>query len=343
MKLVMIGFGVVGQGLAEILRAKRDDLQTRHGFAPTIVGVATRSRGSLLRLDGLDPDGLLAAMLSGGLDAYPDAAGLERGLLPQDILTASGADVMVETSYTNLDTAQPALDYCRAALNANMHVVMANKGPVALAYDELAELAARHGKHLGFEATVMAGTPSLRLALNALAGCEIREARGILNGTTNYILTEMESGMSYANALAQAQALGYAEADPGGDVDGWDAAAKALIVARAVFGVPLSLSDLDVSGISAITPEDVAAARAAGERWKLIAHVTLEGGSVRAQRIPISHPLAGVSGPTNAITYTTDLLGDVTLVGPGAGRQQTGFGLLADLLDIQRDHLSRKP
>jgi homoserine dehydrogenase len=343
MQLVLIGFGVVGQGLVEILRDKRDNLQTRYGFAPTIVGVATRSRGSLLRLDGLDFDALLAAMQSGSLDAYPDTDGLERGLSPQDILTASGADVMVESSYTNLETAQPALDYCRAALNAGMHVVMANKGPVALAYDELASLAKQRGKRLLFEASVMAGTPSLRLALSALAGCEIREARGILNGTTNYILTQMEGGMNYADALAQAQSLGYAEADPSGDVDGWDAAGKALIVARSVFGAPLTMSDLDVSGISAITSEDVEAARAAGERWKLIAHVTPTGGSVRAQRIPVSHPLAGVSGPTNAITYSTDLLGDVTLVGAGAGRKQTGFGLLSDLLDIHTNDLFRTP
>jgi homoserine dehydrogenase len=253
MKIVLIGFGVVGQGLAEILRDKAGDLQARYGFAPQIVGVATRSRGSLRRAAGLAPDALLAAMQAGGLDAYPDADGLERGLTPEAIITGSGADVMVETSYTNLDTAQPALDYCRAALRAGLHVVMANKGPVALAYDELAALAAQHQRQLRFEATVMAGTPSLRLALQALAGCEIREARGILNGTTNYILTQMEGGMAYADALAQAQQLGYAEADPSGDVDGWDAAGKALIIARAVFGAPLTLADLDVSGISQIS------------------------------------------------------------------------------------------
>lgn len=339
MKIVLIGFGVVGQGLVEILRDKAETLDARYGLSAQIVGVATRSRGSLLRPDGLDADALLTAMQTGSLDAYPDATGLERGLSPQDLIARSGADVMVETSYTNFDTAQPALDYCRAALNAGQHVVMANKGPVALAYDELSALAAQHGKRLGFEATVMAGTPSLRLALNALAGCEIREARGILNGTTNYILTQMEGGMAYADALAQAQALGYAEADPSGDVDGWDAAGKALIIARSVFGAPLTMADLDVSGISQLTADDVEAARAAGERWKLIAHVTPTGGSVRAQRMPVDHPLAGVSGPTNAITYSTDLLGDITLVGPGAGRQQTGFGLLADLIGIHTSDL----
>lgn len=338
MKLILIGFGVVGQGLVEILRDKAAELKAAYRFEPQIVGVVTRSRGSLLCAGGLDMNALLAAMQTGSLATYPDAAGLERGLPPETIIARSGADVMVETSYTNLNTAQPALDYCRAALRAGQHVVMANKGPVALAYEELAKLAGEQGRKLRFEATVMAGTPSIRLAQSALAGCEIREARGILNGTTNYILTEMERGMAYNAALAQAQALGYAEADPSGDVDGWDAAAKALIIARAVFGTPLRMSDLDVSGISNIRQSDVEAAREAGERWKLIAHVTREGGSVNAQRIPVSHPLAGVSGPTNAITYTTDLLGDVTLVGPGAGRAQTGFGLLSDLIEIQTDN-----
>ena len=182
----------------------------------------------------------------------------------------------------------------------------------------------------------MAGTPSLRLALQALAGCEISEARGIINGTTNYILTQMEGGMSYTDALGQAQTLGYAEADPTADVDGWDAAGKALILAAALFGKQLRLSDMEVKGISSISADDVAAASAAGERWKLIAHVTPKGASVQPTRIPIGHPLAGVSGGTNAVTFKTDLLGEITLVGAGAGRKQTGFALLADLLDLQR-------
>jgi homoserine dehydrogenase len=189
---------------------------------------------------------------------------------------------------------------------------------------------------LAFEATVMAGTPSIRLAKEALAGCKISEVRGILNGTTNYILTQMESGIAYNDALAQAQQLGYAEADPTADVEGWDAAGKTLIVANAVFGKQLALSDLNVKGISEILQSDVEAARKAGERWKLIARVTPEGGSVQPVRLPVSDPLANVFGTTNAITYTTNLLGSVTLVGAGAGRLQTGFGLLSDLIAVQR-------
>jgi homoserine dehydrogenase len=243
---------------------------------------------------------------------------------------------MVESSHTNLQSGQPALDYCYAALESRKHVVLANKGPVAVAYAELLEKARQANKRVLFEGTVMAGTPSIRLAMEALAGCTIREARGILNGTTNYILTQMEGGMSYADALAQAQQLGYAEADPAGDVDGWDAAGKAIILAAALFNKKLTLADMDVTGISGISADDVEAAKNAGEKWKLIAHITREGGYVAPALVPLSNPLAAVSGATNAITYSTDLLGDVTLVGAGAGRLQTGFALLSDLLAIGR-------
>ncbi|MDX2139717.1 MAG: homoserine dehydrogenase [Chloroflexota bacterium] len=336
MKFALIGFGTVGQGFVEILRDKRAALQSEHGFAPQIVAVATRSRGSLYAPNGLDFDALLSAIAAGHLDHYPDAPGLQRNLPTLDLIHMCGADVLLEAAPTDLQTAQPALDHCYAALDSGMHLVLANKGPIALAYNELRQRAAQAGKRLLFEGTVMAGTPSLRLALQALAGCTITEARGIINGTTNYILTQMESGMSYADALAQAQALGYAEADPTADVDGWDAAGKALILAAALFNRQFTLADFDVQGISSITLEDVAAARAAGERWKLIARVTANGGSIQPVRIPMSHPLAGVSGGTNAITYTTDLMGEITLVGSGAGRIQTGFALLSDVLDLQR-------
>lgn len=336
MKLALIGFGTVGQGLAEILRDRAADLRDRYGFSAALVAVATRRHGTLCCPAGLRPDALLAAAARGSLDYYPDAPGLTRGLDTPALIHASGADVLVEASPTDLASAQPALDHCRAAFDAGLHVVLANKGPLALAYDELRAQAARAGRQLGFEATVMAGTPALRLALDALAGCRVLAARGILNGTTNYILTQMEDGLPYADALAQAQALGYAEADPTADVDGWDAAGKALILARVVFGSPLTLADMDVQGISALTPADIAAARAAGARWKLVAQVTPAGGSVGPARLPLADPLAGVSGTTNAITYTTDLLGAVTLSGPGAGRLQTAFGLLADLLHIHK-------
>jgi len=334
MRLVLIGFGTVGQGLIDILRDKAADLRTRWGFVPVVVGVATRSRGMLYH-----PDGLELAVLNAhaaDLTTYPDTPGLLRDRDAAWLAAHAPADVLIEASPTDLHTGQPALGYVQAALTAGKHVVTANKGPIAVAYAELRDLARQHGRRLLFEGTVMAGTPSLRLAHEALAGCTIYEARGILNGTTNYMLTQMEAGLSYVEALAQAQALGYAEADPTADVDGWDAAGKGIILAAALFGVRLTLDQMSVTGISGLTEADLATARAAGERWKLIVRVTPDGGSVQPIRLPLTHPLAGVSGGTNAVTYTTDLLGEITLVGPGAGRQSTGFALLADLLALTR-------
>jgi homoserine dehydrogenase len=336
MRLLMIGFGVVGQALTRILHEQADELARAHDFMPQIVGVATRQRGTLAHPGGLNPVDLLAAIRQGHLDHYPDQPGLSRGGDTLDLIHRAQADVLIEVSASNLQTAQPALDYCRAALDSGKHVIMANKGPMALAYPELAERAERAERFLGFEATVMAGTPSLRLGREALAGCRILAARGILNGTTNYILTQMTAGLPYAEALAQAQALGYAEADPTADVEGWDAAGKALILASVLFDRQLTFDSMAVRGISGLTAADIAAAQSAGERWKLIAEVTPDGAQVQPVRLPISHPLAQVSGATNAITYTTDLLGEVTLIGPGAGPEATAFGLLADLLAAQR-------
>ena len=336
MKIALIGFGNVGQGLAQILRGRAGSLAAEQDFRPVLVAVATRSRGTLVNPNGLDPAALLDAIAAGGLDHYPVAPGLDRGWDAARIARELDADVLVEASPSDLQTGGPALGLCHAAFASGKHVVLANKGPVAVAYAELMDAARAAGKRLLFEATVMAGTPSLRLALEALAGAGITRARGIINGTTNYILTQMEEGMSFADALAQAQAIGYAEADPTADVDGWDAAGKARILSAALFGKPRTFGEMRVEGISKLTLEDVAAARAAGERWKLIADITPDALTVAPARIPLTHPLAGVMGGTNAITYTTELLGDVTLVGAGAGGIQTGFGLLSDLLALQR-------
>ncbi len=336
MKLLLIGFGVVGQGFAEILRDKAAELARAHDFAAEVIGVVTASKGSLYRSGGLEIDSLLAAAAAGSFERYPEEPGLRRGMTAGDMIAAGEADALIEASPTNLETAQPALGLCHQALDAGLHLVLANKGPVALDYASLNAKARAKGSELRFEATVMAGTPTMQMAREGLAGCRIHSARGILNGTTNYILTEMESGMSYDAALAQAQALGYAEADPSGDVDGWDAAGKALILANALFGADLRMSDLDVGGISAISASDIAEAKAVGQRYKLIASATPDGGEVKAIRLPWDNPLASVSGATNAITLSTDLLGDITLIGAGAGRLETGAAILSDLLAIQR-------
>ncbi len=183
----------------------------------------------------------------------------------------------------------------------------------------------------------MSGTPVLR-AGRQLLPAGIRRVDGILNGTANYILTKLEGGTTYADALAEAQARGYAEADPTADVEGHDAVAKVVILSRHLLGADLTVADVDRQGITRLTGEDMTAARTAGERWKLIGSVERDGGRVRAsvrpRRLAQDHPLASVAGATNAVTFTTEILGEVTMSGPGAGRRETGYAVLLDLLAI---------
>jgi homoserine dehydrogenase len=344
MNLALIGFGTVGQGLAEILRDKADFLRDTLGFEARVVAVADMLKGALYHPNGLDVAALLDAVkTTGSLEDYPDTPGLQRGWDSLKTIRDTNADTIVEVSYTDVKTGQPAIDYCRAAFAAGKNVVMSNKGPVSLAYAELAALAAENGVRWGYEGTVMSGTPALRMPLTALAGNDIREVRGIFNGTTNFILTKMEEGLTYEDALAQAQALGYAEADPTADVEGYDAQGKVVILANVVMNAPLKKEDVLCRGINRLTPADIAQAKAQGKRWKLIGRAKKEGNRVAAsvgpEMVPLTDPLAGIMGATNAITYDCDLAGPITLVGAGAGRVETGFSILIDLINIQRGNL----
>ncbi len=338
MRLLFIGFGTVGQGLAELLLAGRDELVRRYGFEWTVTGIADTAKGNAYDPGGIDLAKALALVAEG-----ESLAGLDRGGKGWDALAMARraeADVLLEATYTDIKTGEPATSHIRAALERGVHVVTTNKGPLALHYRELAALAEAHGAEFLFEGTVMSGTPVLNLVRDTLAGAEVLEMQGILNGTTNYILTRMEEGLSYEDALAKAQALGYAEAVPDADVLGWDALAKVTILGNVVFGAALEPSDSPCEGITTITSADVARAKAEGKRYKLIGRVWREAGKVKAAVAPrlvdLAQPLAGVMGATNAVAIRTDALGEVTIVGPGAGRAQTGFAMLTDLLTVVR-------
>lgn len=340
-KIALIGFGTVGQGLAEILHTKTTHLRDKLGFEAQIVAISDLLKGSLYHPDGLDiPQLLETVTATGNLENYPDAPGLVRGWDSLQTIRQSNAQTIVEVSYTDIKTGQPAIDHCRAAFESGKNVVTTNKGPVALAYTELAALAKQHGVRFAFEGTVLSGTPAIRMPLVTLAGNDIREIRGIFNGTTNYILTQMENGLDYATALKQAQELGYAEADPTADVEGFDALGKVVILANVIMGQPLKKEDVPCQGISHLTPQDIETAKQAGKRWKLIGRVEMTqgrvSGRVAPEMLPLTDPLANIGGATNAITYECDLAGPITLVGAGAGRTETGFSLLIDLINLER-------
>ena len=336
MRLLLIGFGTVAQGLSELLMEKTEELEARYGLDWKVTGIVDMLKGSAYDPAGLDLEKVMAMVADGtSISEYPDG-GCDWDALT--MIAKAEADAMIEVTYTDIKTGQPATDHIRAALARGLHVTTTNKGPLALFSNELMELADANDVEFLYEGTVMAGTPLLNLLRETLAGSAISEMKGILNGTTNYILTQMEAGMDYEAALKKAQELGYAEAVPDADVLGWDALAKVTILANTVFGASLSPDDSSCTGITEITPEQIAAAAADGKRYKLIGRVWRDGDCVRASVAPqlmdLSHPLAGVGGATNAMTITTDTLGDITIVGAGAGRRETGFALLIDLIAI---------
>jgi homoserine dehydrogenase len=336
MRLLFVGFGTVGQGLAELLVRKKELLSNTYGLDIQVVGIADKIKGSVYNQEGIDLQEALDKVE--GEEALSKMPGGQFEGETLDMIQQAEADVMCEATYTDIETGEPATAHIRRAMECKMHVVTTNKGPVALYYKDLNKLAEEKGVRFLFEGTVMSGTPLINFIRENLAGCDIQEIKGILNGTTNYILTRMEEGLSYEEALKKAQELGYAEAVPDADVLGWDALAKVTILAKYVFEADAKPFDYPCEGITGITPASITEAKARDKRFKLIGKVWTEGSIVKAsvapEEIDLTHPLASIMGATNAVTITTDALGDVTVVGPGAGKEATGYSMLVDLIEI---------
>jgi homoserine dehydrogenase len=338
-KLAFIGFGVVGQGLTEILLEKKELLLKKYDFDYTVVAISDLMKGSVYNQNGLDMKKILSLVKNGKkIDEYPSGV---KGLNSIDTIKNTNADVIIEITYTDVKTGQPALEHIHTAIESGKHIVSTNKGPVVKEVSSLVKKASEHNVHYGFEGVVLAGTPVINLVKYTLAGNNITGFKGILNGTTNYILTRMEGGMSYDDALKKAQELGYAEADPTGDVEGLDALGKVVILTNVVLEKQISWEDVKRKGITSITKEDIKNAQKEGKRWKLIGSAVINSdGSIDAKvepvKLDLTDPLAGVNEAINALTFTTDELGSVTIVGPGAGKRETGYALLIDLLEINR-------
>lgn len=343
-KVAFIGFGGVGQSLAEILDNRREKLQTTYGLDTVVVAVSDMMKGSVYHPEGLNIEELLNAVRqTGNVENYPDSPGIVKGWDSLTTIKQSNADMIVEVTFTDVKTGQPAIDHCRAAFENKKSVITTNKGPIALAYKELDNLAKQNGVFWGFEGTVMSGTPALRMPVTTLAGNEIREIKGILNGTTNFMLTEMEKGMSYDEALQKAQELGYAEADPTSDVEGYDARYKTAILSNYLMNTPIAPEDIYCEGISGMTKEKIEQAAKENKKWKLLARITKKNGIIEAtvqpELLSADDPLAGVMGPTNAILYECDLAGPIMLTGAGAGLLETGYSLLIDLIHYHQQHV----
>lgn len=345
-KIGLIGCGTVGQGFLEILLQKEKLLKEEFDFEAKIVAVSDKLKGSLLLPEGVDIVKLLSLLEKGeNIGAYLEGKSNEAEKMNAlQVIEQCDADIIAELTYTDIQTAEPATSHVKKALQTGKHVVTSNKGPAALFYNELKTLAEENNRLFKIEGTVMSGTPVFNLCENAFAGNEIKEIKGILNGTTNFILSKMEEeGMDYEDALQLAQKLGYAEADPTADVEGYDALAKIVILSNVLLGGNIKPSDAAREGITALSKDKILEAKKEGYRYKLIASTRRENGrivaSVSPQKLPLSEPLSGIMGANNALSFDLDLLGKVTIQGPGAGKTETGYSILVDILAIHRQIL----
>jgi homoserine dehydrogenase len=333
-KLVYVGFGIVSQGLAEIILDNNSVLPSVNREEIQTVGILDTMKGCKIDSNGIHMHDMLFNAKNGDYSLLTESI-IDIPKAIQEI----NADIIIEASFTDIKTGQPAISHIESALKSNKHVVTTNKGPFAVAYKQIFNLAALMKKNVAIEGTVMSGTPIINVLNNGLFGSDITAISGIMNGTSNYILSKMELGMTYNYALSQAQKLGYAEADPTSDVEGLDTLAKVMILANVVFDVQLIQEEIEVTGISDIILSDIKEASSKDERWKLIGSVWKDNkgkvhGSVSPKLISINDSLYGISDATNALKITSNILGDTTIVGEGAGKIETGFALYNDIISI---------
>ncbi len=337
-KLALLGFGNVGKALAQLLKRKEIELNEKFNIQFKIVAVATGSHGRAINKEGLKVDELLATLYEGGnLDSLSPVPAPTDNL---EFIRASGAEVLFENTPVSYLDGQPAIDHIRTALETGMHVTTANKGPVVHGYHELSQLAALNNKKFFFESTVMDGAPIFSV-FRVLPAAIILSIKGILNSTTNLILSMMEDGKSFEDAVSYAQSIGIAETDPSGDVDGWDAAIKVSALITVLMNIPFSPELVDREGIRGITPDKIAEAKEEGKRWKLVCTAKREGDKVLAkvapQKVGPKNPMYTVDGTTSIVQVKTDVLGKLSLIEDDPGPHTTAYGLLADFINALKE------
>lgn len=343
-RLAFIGFGNVARAFARLLQRKQAWLGQSCDLTFSITGIATGRHGLAVDPDGIDIQSALRLTESGDSLAGLSVVDVD---VPLAVLRRSQADVMFENSPVNHATGEPALTHVREALRLGMHAITANKGTVVYGYRELRDLAQAMGRKFLFEATVLGGSPLFSVFRECLPAAELRSFRGVLNSTTNIILTRMQKGETFEAAVRYCQSIGVAETDPSADVDGWDAAIKVAALVTVLMDVPLKPQQVERLGIREITPRMIEAAARAGMRYKLVCGAVKNEDGVRAHVAPelvgVADPLHGMDDSTTGATFRTDVLGDYSIIesereGMLAGPEPTAYGLLADFVHAVRSH-----
>jgi homoserine dehydrogenase len=338
-KLALLGFGNVGQAFSRLLLDKDTDLKNQYNITFSVTGITTGHHGSAVNTTGLDLAQALELIENGNsLNALSSIP------VPGDnfeFIHRSDADVLFENTPVNYASGQPAVDHIKTALEMNMHAITANKGPVVHAYRRLTDLASSNGRIFFFESTVMDGAPVFSTFRQSLPAAQLRSFRGILNSTTNLILTRMEAGESFDQALKFAQSIGIAETDPSGDIDGWDAAVKVAALVTVLMDTPIKPAEVDRLGIRGIKSSDITYARSEGKRWKLVCSAKREGDHITTRVAPelveSSSPLFNVDGTTSIIQFETDVLGKLSIIETDPSLHTTAYGLLADFINAVKE------
>ena len=317
-RVALIGYGHVARALARLLR------QQHAKFPFRITGIHTARHGTVVSARGIPPDPVFG----------PAAASVD------EFLDAAQADIAVELTTLNPANGEPAISHIRAAFARGMHVVTANKGPIAHAYAELRDMAACQGVHFRFESTVMDGAPVFNLARYNLPGVTLLGFTGALNSTSKLVIETMERGGSFEDGLALARSLGVAEADASFDIEGWDSAAKTAALANVLMDARTTPQAVSTRGIARLTPERMAELARAGKTVRLISRAR-RGASgislrVRAEVLDKTDALAAVGGTSNVLLLHTDLMGTIGIVSISPGVEQTAYGVFADLVDVAR-------
>src|SRR6185295_3262405 len=338
LRLAFIGFGNVARSFARILTTRAGELYEEYGLRCKTIAIATGSHGCITSKDKIDLREAVSRVERG--NPLTDLTGCEPADDSLAVLNQCSAGVVFETTPLDIESGEPAITHIRAALTRGLHVVTANKGPIAFGYSELKSLAVRHNVQFRFEGTVMDGTPIFNLVERCLPGTHVLGFSGVLNSTTNLILTGMEAGESFEESLAEAKRRGIAEANADYDIDGWDASVKAVALANMLMNADARPADVNRSGIRDISIKDVEAAAASGKVIRLVARAEQAASGiglvVRPELVPRASVFGSLGGTSNALVLETDLMGEIAVVENDPGVEQTAYALLSDLIGIHQ-------
>ncbi len=337
--IILMGFGKVGRSFLQVAHEKKDSLRNRYGLEVRWLSIF--EIGGALFSDNYLDEGQFLDISASDLPAHPF---WRSGLKLEEVLEKFEPGVLVECTPSNIKTGEPGLSHLLKALERGWNVSVANKGPLVVDFKRLKKLAQKNQVALKFSGATAAALPTLDIGLYSLAGAEISRIEGILNGTTNYILTRMEEGIGYEDALREAQGRGIAEADPRLDVEGWDTASKILLITNAVLDKDFVLSDVRVEGITNLPSKLPLQARKEGKALKLLGKAFRKEAEfeieVALSALDSSHPLFGVRGTNKGVTFSTDTMGEVTVTGGKSDPKGAGASLLKDIINIYRERAS---